>query len=313
MRKTIVGIVAAVALVGCSAPDGVELDYRAELNASARGVEVNDDGTASNVGMFDTTCDVDTTYAGIGEDYDYDNSTEVVVDGELTPAGDTYLVLTPGNVHVTTPDGVQTQHTLEVGGSPVGAQLTGEGNVVTVTPDGGDCNVVVYDSAGNQLSLVQLGVECDQQSSVTTDAVNGTTWVSTDSGIYEVAEGQVTRVSDLPNALLAHDPAAEVVYAGVAGRAVVTAIEPGGAERWETQVDGAITALTDLGDRASAAVSVAQNGTGAFLVIDGLTGEVTSDLPTPSSALGLSSSGTGQVVAITLPDTVFYFDVNAVE
>lgn len=311
MRMMIGGMVAA-ALVGCTASDGVELDYRAELNASARGVEVNDDGTTSNVGMFDTTCDVDTTYAGIAEDYDYDNNSEVVVDGELTPAGDTYLVLTPGSVHVTTPDGVQTQHSFQVG-NVIDAELLADGGVVGVQPDAGDCNVVTYDIAGNQVSLTQLGVECDEQSSVTADTANGTTWVSTDSGIYEVAEGQVTRVSELPNALLEHDAAAGVVYAAVPGRAVVTAIEQGGAERWATQVDGAVTALTDLGDRASAAVSIAQNGNGAFLVIDGITGEITSDLPTPSAAEDLSASGTGQVLAITLPDTVFYFDVNAVE
>lgn len=310
--RMMIGAMMAAALVGCTASDGVELDYRAELNASARGVEVTDDGSSSNVGMFDTTCQVDTTYAGIGEDYDYDNSTEVVIDGELTPAGDTFLVLTPGSLHVTTPDGVQTQHTFQVG-AVVDAELLADGGVVAVQPDGGDCNVATYDAAGNRVSLTQLGVECDQQSSVATNPANGTTWVSTDSGIYEVAEGQVTRVSELPNALLAHDAEAGVVYAGVAGRAVVTAIEPGGAERWATQVDGAITALTDLGDQASAAVSIDQNGTGALLVIDGATGEITSDLPTPSAAHGLSASGAGHVLAITLPDTVFYFDVNTVE
>lgn len=310
--RMMIGMMTAAALVGCTASDGVELDYRAELNASARGVEVNDRGTDSQVGMFDTTCMVDTSYAGIGEDYDFDNNEEVVVDGEFTPPGDTYLVLTPGSVHVTTPDTLLPQFSFEVD-NVVDAQLVGNGNIVTVEPSGNDCNIVTYDSTGQRVTLTQLGVECDQQSSVTTDADSGVSWVSTDSGVYEVADGQITRVSAMANALLAHDGESGVVYAGIPGRAVVTAIEPGGAERWSTQVDGAITALTDLGTRASAAVSIARNGSGAFLVIDGYTGEITSNLPTPSAAEGLSASGTGDVLAITLPDTVFYFDVNAVE
>lgn len=309
--RTMIGITMAAALVGCSAQDSVALDYRAELNTQARGVELSADGLESNVGMYSTTCDVNTSYAGMGEDYDYGDSDEVVVDGEFTTTGDTYLVVTPDGIGITTPAAYPYQASFGEAGI-VAAELMFDG-FVTVTPVGDDCSVAMHSADGATTSLTQLGVECDQQSSIATNTDTGMTWVSTDSGVFQVADGEVLRVSEMPNALLSHDAASDAVYAAVAGQSTVVALEPGGFERWSTQVDGAVTALTDMGSAASAAVSIQTNVGGEFVVLDGQTGEVTSDVPTPSAASDIDVSANGEVLAFTLPTAVHYFDLITVD
>ena len=306
--RMMIGTLLAAALVGCTAQDSLTLDHRAELTAQTRGVELQHDGEESNVGMYETTCDVNTAYAGMGEDYDYTDDEETVVDGEIIDGSETYLVLTPGGVHATTP--FASPYSTPFVGTHYGvvaAQLYAEG-YVTVTPQAGDCEVALNGADGSANTL--LGVQCDEQSSIATNVQTGMTWVSTDSGVFEIAAGQATRISTMPNALLAWDATAEVVYAGVAGRSVVAAIEPGGFERWSTTLDGAITALTDMGERGDAAVSLQTDLGGEFVVVDGETGAIQSDLPTPSAAMDLDVSGNGNVLAITLPDSVFFFDIN---
>lgn len=308
--RMMIGTLMAAALVGCTAQDSLTLDYRAELNANTRGVELQSDGQESNVGMYETTCDVNTAYAGMGEDYDYSDGEEVVVDGEVTDGEETYLVLTPGSVHVTTPYAVQVSATITGGlDRVVAAQLFADG-IVTVAPRGGDCEVALRSMDGEAVSTAMLGVECDEQSSITTNTASGMTWVSTDSGVFEIDGGQAVRVSTMPNALLAWDASAEVVYAGIVGRDVLAAFEPGGFERWSISLDGTLTALTDMGTRGDAAVSLQTSVGGEFVVVDGLTGEVQSDLPTPSAAQDLEVSANGQVLATVLADTVFFFDIN---
>ncbi len=316
MRMILGSAIAATALVGCASPDSVALEHRSELTAQTRGVQLGEDGRVSNVGMLDTTCSVTTEFAMMSDDFDYPTDSETVVDASTTPDGISAVVITPGQVNITTPDQFPWTSSFEVIGV-IDARKTDAGFVASSVPPtaGLDCDVTWFDDAGQVVaSAASLGIECDGESDMTTDPVTGTTWVSTDSGVVRVSQaGDILSVDDTPNARLSWDEDADALYLGALGSDTVRALEADGALRWEVAVDGSITALSHMGESASAAVSIESSLGGELIVIDGLTGEVEADLPTPSSASALDVSGDGRVMAVTLPNSVHYFDVLATQ
>lgn len=315
MRMIIGSVTLLVALVGCAPQDSVALDHRAELPAQARGVMLSESGEQSNVGMFHTTCEVDTSYAGIGDDIDYTEADEIVIDGEVDAGTDKFLVLTPDHVFITIPDAPEdTGHRIE---GVVSGQLFDGGFVglaVPVTPEG-DCSLHWTDigALSDTSSVSSLGVNCDADSTMSTDAETGTSFVSTQSGIYQVTrQGSVVQLSNSSNAMIAWDGVSDVLYE--ASGSTVAALEVNGGERWSVDLDGTITALTDMGSEGNATVSVlAADGSGSFVILDGASGSIESQLPTPSSAEALSVSGNGKVLAITLTDVVHYFDLAVID
>ncbi|MCB9674931.1 MAG: hypothetical protein H6737_07435 [Alphaproteobacteria bacterium] len=315
MRMIIGSAIAATALVGCASPDSVALEHRSELSAQTRGVQLNDDGRMSNVGMFGTTCQVTTEFAMMQDDFDYESETDTVVDAHVVPGqGFTAVVITPGKVNVTTPNAWPLSVTFEATGV-LDAAIAGEGFVAIQAPlQASDCNVVWYDATGQIVSsATTLGIECDEQSDMATDQA-GNTWVSTDSGVFRVQpDGSVLAVDDTANARLAWDADADALYLAALGSSSVRALELDGALRWEVALGGEITALAHMGSEANAAVSISTSSGGELVVIDGLTGEIEADLPTPSSADALDVSGNGRVLAVTLPNSVHYFDILALQ
>ncbi|MEZ4317913.1 MAG: hypothetical protein R3F61_10435 [Myxococcota bacterium] len=314
MRMIIGSAIAATALVGCASPDSVALEHRSELSAQTRGVQLDSNGRVSNVGMFGTTCQVTTEFAMMSDDFDYNSQEDTVVDAQTVPGrGLTAVVITPDEVNITTPNLFPWTSTRTVVGV-VDARLTEAGFVATQVPPqlaGTDCNVTWYDEGGNEIaSAVSLGIECDADSDLATDPVSGTTWVSTDAGVLRVTpDGTILPVDDTPNARLAWDAASDALYVGGLGSSVVKAVETDGAHRWEVELDGTITALTHQGAEANAAVSVLNASGGELIVIDGTTGEIEADLPTPSAANALEVSDDGRVLAVTLPNSVHFFDI----
>ena len=306
MRIILGSIAITAALVGCAPQDSVALDHRAALTTQARGVKLSESGEQSQVGMLQTTCEVDTSYAGIGNDYDYTDFDEVVIDS----GDDKFLVLTPGNIFITDP-----QNPDEVGypvAGVVDAELSGAGFVglVPVTTEG-DCALHWNDGLADA-SVATLGVDCDADSTIETDAQTGMSFVSTTSGIYQVSrQGSVVQLDDSSNAQIAWDGAADALYAATGS--TVTALEVNGGERWSVDLDGTITALSNMGSEANATVSLmTSEGAGSFVILSGATGAIESQLPTPSSADTMSVSGNGRVLALTLPGVVHYFDLAVV-
>lgn len=316
MRMIIGSAIAATALVGCASPDSVALEHRSELSAQTRGVELGENGRVSNVGMFGTTCEVTTEFAMMQDDFDYDSDQDTVVDAETFPGqGMTAVVITPDKINITTPNLFPWSNSFEAVGV-VNAQLTDEGFVSLQVPvQGSSCDVIWYDASGQQVaSPASLGVECDEQSDMATDEASGTTWVSTGSGVVRITpDGVVVSVDDIANARLSWDGDANALYLGALGDSTVRALEIDGALRWEVEVPGEITALAHMGEEANAAVSVSTSAGGELIVIDGESGEIEADLPTPSSAMALDISGDGRVMAVTLPNSVHYFDILALQ
>lgn len=319
MRALVISLAASSLLVGCSSQDSLALEHRAELSAQTRGVQLTDDGRNSNVGMLNTTCDVGTRYAVVSEDFDYDGDEDRVVDAiELPETGFTALVITENRVNMTTPNRFPITNSFEVEGV-LDAEMLDDGGFVAVQVDPTvdvDCAVAWYDANGQPSTGVnQLGVECDDQSSITADTTNGTSWVSTNSGVFQITpDGTVSLVDDTPNAKVVWDGVADVLYLGALGGEVVRGLEASGSQRWEADLGGTLTALADMGADASAAAGVTlADGTGQFVVIDGVTGEIRADLPTPSAATALNVSANGEVLAVTLPNSVHYFDILPVE
>lgn len=319
MRWMVGSMVGAAALVGCASPDTVALEHRSELSVQSRGVQLSDDGSSSHVGMFGTTCEVGTQYAMVGEDFDYDSEADTVVDAAFIPGiGMMTAVITPDFVNITTPEMVQWGTELEVRGV-LDARFTDDGFVaVQVTPEatGSACAVAWYDGNGEAIaSAASLGVECTDASDMATDPATGTAWVSTSTGVVRVgSDGQVAQIDGTANARLAWDASARALYVGGEGTATVQAFELDGAQRWSADLPGDLTALASMGDAGNAAVSVTlADGSGEFLVLNGATGEIQTDLPTPSAAQGLEVSGDGAVLAVTLPGAVHYFDILAAD
>lgn len=315
MRWMIGSVVGAAALVGCASPDTVALEHRSELSVQSRGVQLSDDGSSSHVGMFGTTCEVGTQYAMVGEDFDFESDTDTVVDAVVIPGvGMTTAVITPDHVNLTTPDLIQWSSELEVRGVLNARFVDGGFVALQVPPESTDtvCSVGWYDSAGEQIaSAASLGVECTAASDLATDPATGTAWVSTSSGVVRVtADGTVTPIDGTANARLAWDASAQALYVGAEGSSTVEAFEMDGVQRWSASLPGELTALASMGDAGNAAVSVTlADGSGEFIVLDGATGDIQTDLPTPSAAQALDVSGDGAVLAVTLPGAVHYFDI----
>lgn len=318
MRWMVGSMIAAAALVGCANPDSVALEHRAELDVQARGVQLSENGRSSHVGMFSTTCEVSTQYAMIGDDFDYDSEQDVVVDLTERPGvGLTAIVITPGKVNVTTPDLFNWSTSYDVLGV-VDARITDEGFVAAVVPPvaGSACGLTWFDTSGQPVaSVASLGVECTADTSITTDATTGTTWVSTADGVVRVTrDGSLLAIDGAAFAKVVWDSSAEVLYVGGLGADTLHGFEFDGAQRWSAELAGGITALASMGTSGSAAVSIElADGSGEFVVVNGVTGEVGADLPTPSAAQALDVSGDGNVLAVTLASAVHYFDILTID
>jgi len=318
MRTLIGSALAATALVGCASQDTVALEYRSELTAQTRGVQLGEDGRSSNVGMFSTTCQVATAYASVSDDFDYDGDQDTVVDAETVPGiGFTALVITPDKVNITRPNQFPWSTEVTVDGV-IDAQLSADGFVtIEVPPVAGNasCNVAWYDDSGQLInSAASLGIECDQDSDLAVDGQSGTSWVSTDTGTFKVTpDGTAVRVDDIANARLSWDVDANALYLGGVGGSAVRALELDGTLRWQVDLDGEVTALSHTGAEAAAAVSITNSLGGELVIIDGFTGEVRADLPTPSAASSVDVSGNGRVMAVSLPNSVYYFDILALD
>lgn len=307
MTRMMIGTLALTALVGCTSQDQVALEHRSALETNARGIGFDETGSVANVGMSNTTCDVDTSLGGIQADYDYTADAEVVVDGaELDTIGVVSVVLTPDTVHVTTPDVSPSQSSYAVDGV-VDASLVREG-FVAVDERGG---VVWSGFDGSVQGAFDSGLS-GLGASLVADPQSGTAFVANDEGVFAVGtEGEVFQVTDLADALVAWDAASDALYVAQAGSADVHAFEADGTLRWTRQVEGTVAAVTDMGAKAGVALSVDTGAGGSFVVLDGLSGERTAALATPSAASGLEVSGDGGVLAITLPTTVHFFDLSA--
>ncbi|MCA9566333.1 MAG: hypothetical protein KC656_00750 [Myxococcales bacterium] len=305
--RMIIGTLALTAMVGCSGPDEVALEHRSSQEVQARGLAFDEAGSIANVGMVNTTCNVNTQMGTVEADYDYGNSAETVTDGgELFSLGQVNIVLTPDEVHVTTPDIAPYQASYPQAGV-VDAGLTGDGFVAVA--DDGSVSWSAFD--GTPVQDVTTGLSTASGADLVADRSTGNVFLSADQGVFAVGrDGATFEVRSEPG-LVAWDASADALYVATPGTSTLEAYEADGTLRWAVDLDGTIQALTHMGSTGRAALSLDTSAGGEFVVVDGATGMVTSDIATPSAAQRLHVSGNGHVLAVTLPSAVHFFDITA--
>jgi hypothetical protein len=306
--RIIISTLALSALVGCAAQDDVALEHRSLQEVQARGVALNEAGTVANVGMRTTTCDFGTSSGLIQDDFDYVGTDDRVVDsGVNADLGTVNLVVIPDGIGITTPDGWVDQSEIPAVGVVDAAVL--DAGLVEASAQADGCTVSWRAYDGAVTSQVTTDFSCATVD-LSADDASGTVFLSTASGVHRVtAEGDVLALDTTPNALIAWDASADALYVAAPGSEEVTAFETDGAVRWSTPVMGGVSALSEMGSTGQVALSLDTELGGEFVVLNGLSGLQTADLATPSAASALSVSGNGQVLAITLPSAVHYFDI----
>ena len=167
-------------------------------------------------------------------------------------------------------------------------------------------------SWGDQDSVVVINVPDDYCDSpnvhIDTDFNTGTVVIATDDNGAIVTPEQVIVVEGLGD-LVAWDRHTQVIYAAHSGSTQVRGHGVDGGLLWEVEVDGSVVSLDDMGPNAAAMVMVNQwDGSGEAIVLDGYTGELRSETPTPTAAK-IQVSDNGEVVAVILPDTVHFYDI----
>ncbi|MCO4746511.1 MAG: hypothetical protein KC912_17065 [Proteobacteria bacterium] len=289
---------------------GLQFSHTSTLNQDTRGVALNDSDDA-RVGMSGTTCDVDTDYGSIGTDYDYPGSEDTIQDS------------TPEKVVVTSGNGLHIQdrgpgmgdgredYDLPTAEYSEGVLIEDGAVVLGHTPSG--CHV---SWRGPELdNTVHLKPDvCASGPALEADPVLGTAWVGTADGIYTAppeADAGVSTITETPADLLAFDDSTGFMYAALKGSNEVRALDLDGNEVWVTDVMAQVTDLEDFGSRSSALVSVTHDdGSGSVLVLDGLTGQITSEMGTPDGNQRIASSAGGGQMALVRDNEVHFYQAH---
>ena len=304
MRVLWLGLV-AVGAAACATP-AVNFEHQSELAVASRGVALNTEGLDGIVGMFGTTCRVNVNDGSIGEDYNFPTEDEEVVDAAVLYGDNAVLVISDMGAHVTYPDRVWDWGTDDFGGPGVlEGGITDDGVAMLA---GDPCRV----DWSSGTDAVSTGVPADY-------CAGASFSVDRDDGRVFVANGEVAKVTEEGYETIADgadlvvwDMEAQVLYATLVGSSTLHGIEADGALRWTTEVEGAIVSLDVMGMLGQAAVMVEkENGAGALLTVDGYTGEITSELATPSAAEAVESSDNGKTLALVLPREVHFFNVRS--
>jgi hypothetical protein len=307
-------ILLGIFLAGCQ-QNGATFEHRGTLDVQARGLALYEDGESGNAGMWGTTCDFETRSGETTNDWDYPGEQDQVLDASSTSIG-TYAVLvtTPGGLFITRPYDWPEQVRIKFPGVIDGRFVEG-GIAVLRDPAKADCMV----SWRNDLEAGTINVDVPAE---LCDAPNVSLDVDVASGVVVVGAGDLGAVVSQDDALLvdglgdlvAWDPYTDTIYTAYKGSDLVSGFKMDGTVVWSTAVAGAVLSLDSMGPAESALVMLENpDGTGDLVVIDGYTGIVETSVPTPSAAQAIDVSDNGAVVALILPDTTHFYDVNSLD
>lgn len=304
MRAVWCGVL-ALAAAGC-AREAVDFEHTSELEVNTRGMAIHPNGDAAQVSMYGTTCRVEVESGAIGQDYDYPSDMEEVQDAGALAGELAVLVVSPEGVHVSYPDRGWdwTAETVDLPDT-VEARITEDG----VAALSSACEVSWVGGPGRDPVAIDSLSDCSEAGFAAGPA--GSAFVGGASEVVRVVDGNAVGLG-IAGELVAWDVTADLLYVAVRGGDALHGVEADGSLRWSVPVDGAIVDVTAMGGLGSAAVMVDRaNGTGELVVVDGFTGAITSDLPTPSAATGLRSSASGEVLAMVLPRAIHFFRVHS--
>jgi len=293
-------------LSGCQKEFDGEFQHRSSLQRATKGLVLHEDGSAGHAGMMSSNCPFETDFGLVTGDYDLPDDDEEVQDvGSHVLGSNSILLVQPGSLHVLnkeTGDYTTESHPVD---DAVAGRFFGKGIVALIDGDDG-CGVDWIDDDGDVVSTV---TDNCSPSAFDVDPLSGTTYVGGDDSI-EIVTPEGTVDAEVGGDLVAWDSSAEVTYVATLDGDVVEAIEPDGGLRWSTAVDGLVKVLVPAGGKGAAAVMLEKpDGSGLLVYLDGWTGEVMTELETPSAALGLSVAGNGGTIAMILADETHFYGV----
>ena len=303
-------LITTVLLGGCVSEPST-LEHRSELNVQARGIALYEDGEAGHAGMWGTTCEFESYNGNTTGDWDYPGEQDKVVDASSTTIGTmSAIVQTPGGFFITRPYDFPDRVRIPMAGI-IDARFVMDGVATLRNAGVSNCMVSWYDVDEGIESTNLPGDLCDARTStIDVEATTGLVAIGGDAGAI-VMDDEVLRVDGLQD-LVALDAFAERIYTATAGSDTLTGFKFDGSLEWSTQVEGAIVSIDSMGPELSAAVMVeGYDGTGDLYIIDGFTGDVKTTIPTPTAARQIEVSDNGSVIAMTLMDTIHFYDLNS--
>jgi hypothetical protein len=293
---------ALLVAAGCTS-NQVSFEHKSQVQTRAKGVALLDTDDSAQVGMSGNTCEVTTSSGMIGSDYDVAVGEDDNVQDAL---GTDTLVIGQSGVYV-----------VSQGFFGPGSPVVDMNDVVTARFS--DDGVVVGrdTSTGFQIdwaggitdgSSAQIGPDANL-GGMSVDRGTGTAYIPTDSGLAIADANTGVTVTEVEADITAWDTAADCLYVATTGSSEVRAIEFDGTLRWATDVGGPVTSIDDMA--GAAAVMVGDDNAGVLVVLDGVTGESTSQFDTPSAANRVVVGNGGHSMAMVLDDVVHFFGVDA--
>ena len=294
---------------GCTPPTPVSLAHKSELQAQTRGLVLGEQGGSGTAGMLTTTCEVYTDDGSVAGDFDMPTDDERVVDaGENDVHGKILVGTSDNGVHVFFQDDENWGDTLNLPTVGVVDAKVHPDGVAVVWNDGSGCQAGWFQGR-NERDGVWLGDgRCGGGMQV--DSLTGRLWVGGSDEVTVVdRDGSLEVVPG--GELIALDEALGVLYTARRLGSEVRALSMEGEVLWTAPVDGEITALDDMGALGAVAVMVEKaNGLGEIVFLDGLTGQVRSEIATPAAAEELTVSRNGRTLALTLPGSVQFYEIS---
>ncbi len=270
---------------GCEpGPDrfgGADVDT---LFTDARGVELTDDSQAF-VGMNDVHCEVFTRSGSVGADYYEVDGNDAVV----ASMGDVVAII--GNDGLYVDDKLDWNEPFDpviASSSLVDGGLWDGGAVGVSSNDG-----LVVDWAGD-ITLSNRIPAASAPTSTTVDPVTGATFLATDGDVLVVDPGSVTDIGD--GDLVAYDASSGVLYTASLGGLQLTGLEVDGNVRFTTGFDAGISLVAT---RGATGEGIVVTDAAELFFVDGATGTVLDSLTLPDTPTAVTSSPSGDTLALT--------------
>lgn len=295
MKRHWMSICAVGALAaGCASE--VELEYQSTLFSETRGLVLHDSGTEGHAAMWGTTCSFDVRTGEVLGDIDAPSETEEVHD------------VSNRQVLVNSPMGAFAleDEQWEATGTAIGTDArqvrfteTGVAALVQTTDR---CSVTWADTENAE--VVEVGTSCATDL-FEVDPASGHSFVVADGQLLSVSSDGITELGEAPTTM-AWNAATKRLFIGTEG--VVQGLSASGDLEWEAPIAGGeLYSMDDLG--VTGAVAVTTRGSSASLtLLDGATGDLLADLPTPDVGR-VAASRSGEYLGLVLRNEAHFFRV----
>jgi hypothetical protein len=297
MTRSLPLLLALVTAGACtSAPDQVDLDLRATLNARTHGVALHDNGLA-DAAMAGQICLVDTVTGDVLGDRDLTDGSESVLDAR----GDRALGLADGRLHQLS--GADITADEDLGLHAADARLMDDG-FAAIAPTDDACTVEFSASTGT--SAWSVPGACG---GFAVDADGGAAWIADGTALTAVQpDGAMLSLPDAGVDTVEWDGADGLAIVASTAGSLVTGVDGAGEPAWTVEVRGTVHDLA-TSESGLVVASVEQpGGGGEIVVLDGADGTQLVSHLTPDVA-DVIISGDGLSIGLVTADQVHFYDL----